>query len=47
MRHGESAWNLAQSNRDLQGLLENKDAPLSAEGVQQCQALREKIGRCE
>ena len=39
IRHGLSAWNQAQDDGDLAGLL-NKDHPLTAEGVEQCLKLR-------
>jgi broad specificity phosphatase PhoE len=42
VRHGESTWNRAQRTRALTQLI-GSDHPLTAEGMQQCHALSERV----
>eukprot|EP00467_Chlorarachnion_reptans_P000902 CAMPEP_0114494088 /NCGR_PEP_ID=MMETSP0109-20121206/4462_1 /TAXON_ID=29199 /ORGANISM="Chlorarachnion reptans, Strain CCCM449" /LENGTH=924 /DNA_ID=CAMNT_0001671095 /DNA_START=277 /DNA_END=3051 /DNA_ORIENTATION=- len=43
IRHGQSRWNLASSNRDIVGLAKEVDHGLSVEGKHQCLDLQDKI----
>lgn len=43
VRHGESAWNKAQREKDVTALLEQVDHPLSKAGIEQCLQLQKKL----
>lgn len=43
VRHGESMWNQAQTDRDLVGMMSQKDHPLNETGVAQAEALRDRL----
>lgn len=42
-RHGQSAWNKAQSQGDVHGMARCTDHPLSEKGLEQCEALRRRV----